>query len=226
MQNVSYCSDFDPPYIRPEPELSPLFEHELEQTFIVSGSEPMMIFDENHSAESTNVAKKLLTRASKSPLSATETKNLCNHIASDPSILDDFIDDKSIIEILDMNPRIVEIAIKTNAPKYAQYIDSILKVPLSDGTTDVIQAIILSSSDRLTSLRTFCNTNITAIRSAQDNVGAQKIARLFCKLLTDLIKDGIKLDGTLTMSIASFCDDMRRRNIKEAVALQQTLKTD
>lgn len=76
MQNISYCFDFDPPYIRPEPELSPLFEHELEQTFIVSGTDPMMIFDKNHSAESTNVAKKLLPRASKSPLSATKLQDL------------------------------------------------------------------------------------------------------------------------------------------------------
>lgn len=226
MQNITYCTDFDPPYIRPEPELSPIFEHELEQTFILSDSEPIMLFDENHSAESTNVARKLLARASKSPLSGTETKNLCNHISSDPLILDDFIDEKSIIEILDMNPRIIEMAIKTNAPKYSQYIDSILKVPLSDATTDVMQVIILSSTDRLTSLRAMCNSNIAAIRSARDNPGAQKIARPFCKLLTDLIKDGIKLDGTLTMTILSFCDDMRKRNIKEAGALQQILKTD
>ena len=45
--NPSYSNEFEAPYIRPTPELSPIFEQEVEQSFVISDFDIPMLYDNN-----------------------------------------------------------------------------------------------------------------------------------------------------------------------------------
>jgi hypothetical protein len=53
--NPSYSNDFEPPFLRPVPDITPICEHELEQSFVVSQFNPPFIYDENSNRKNANL---------------------------------------------------------------------------------------------------------------------------------------------------------------------------
>ena len=227
LANPSYSHDFEASYIRPAPAPLEVTDAELEQSYIYSGLNVPFLFDESLTLETIQHAKQLLLNSVDKTLSPNEQRILCNTISSDQSIVEDSdLSDQQITKIIDNNPAIAICFLKANCPKKQTTSDILSKLPASPSVSEVVKSYLLSGNAPTNFLRTFCNTSISAIRDTRDQATYQKIAISFCNLLEDLIHNGITIDGTLTISINSICDDLRKRNIKEASSLQQLLHTD
>ena len=227
LSNPSYSHDFEAPFIRPAPAPLEVCDAELEQSFIYSGLNIPFIFDESITVETIQQSKELLMKSINETLSQKEQRILCNTISSDQSIIEESdLSEEQISQIIDNNPTVAISILKACVPKRQVMNDILSKLPSSPSVSEVVKSYLLSGNAPSNFLRTFCNTSISAIRETRDQATYQKIGISFCTLLEDLIKNGVSIDGTLTISVNSICDDLRKRNIKEAISLQQLLHTD
>ena len=223
----SYSNDFEPPFIRPVPELSPIFDHELEQSFVLSDFNSPFIYDESQTAESLQAAKETLKKAIKQTIDQNETRSLCCAISSDATIAKDpCLTDSAVISLVEKNPQVAIAVIKSTGSLKPQLGNALSKLVPSANVCEVVKAFVKGGYSNSNFIRTYCSNAIAAIRDIRDNNSAAKAACPFCELMSDLIKSGTEIDATLTMTLLSACDDFRKRNIKEAASLKALLHTD
>ena len=225
LEDGSFTEEFSPPFLRPIPELTPITELELQQTFISSFSQPPFLYDDNHSIDSRQAALSLLSRSCESELKEIEIESLVNELEKDPSLaLDSKLPNEKLLKMIDLNSKVASIAICQI--KRTSLFETLTKCEITPGISEVILSLVKCGLINTTFLEQFNKNVMNSVKGLRDNHSITKIVAPFCLLMIKVIKTGFKFEGNLILDLISFCIELEQKNIKEANQLSALLNGD
>ena len=225
----AFWKDFDTPLLIPSPEVSPIFEGEIEA--IQSYDNPPFIFDEGVTVDSREAAIALARKSTETKLRSGESNSLVKKLQDDSSYIKE-IPITSLKFLIENNKEVAKEVIKYYAlqhdkkqkSEYDKTISEILlNIELTASSIDVITSYIISGYASEDFLDKYIHHTTQAILKIRDNQTMFRKARLFCRMMSYIIQNNINLNNIMILNLNSFCQDNRTKSIKEAEDLNQKL---
>lgn len=229
LQEEAFWKDFDTPLLIPSPEVSPIFEGEIEA--IQSYDNPPFIFDEGVTVDSREAAIALARKSTETKLRSGESNSLVKKLQDDSSYIKE-IPITSLKFLIENNKEVAKEVIKYYAlqhdkkqkSEYDKTISEILlNIELTASSIDVITSYIISGYASEDFLDKYIHHTTQAILKIRDNQTMFRKARLFCRMMSYIIQNNINLNNIMILNLNSFCQDNRTKSIKEAEDLNQKL---
>lgn len=226
LSDSSLSSAFEPPMVRPIPAVSPVYPGELESTFVSSYAPPPAFFDEFVSIDSNEAAIAMIQRAVDGKLKNAEIQPLSQKIEKNPDLV---IQAKLPIEkveaMIDTTPVIAADVFKILAVKEPKLIAYLSKTLISEANAYVAKSVLMNKELREDAVESYVNGQIKCIQGVRDQQTYVKKIALFCGMLSELFRDGLRFNDTLLVDLFSFCVESKNGTIKEARELQELLST-
>lgn len=226
LKNNSYLDEFEAPLIRPVPEITPIFDDEIEQVFISSFDSPSFLYDECLSVNSKETIITLINRATEQKLKQSELDSIVTKLKKMPDIINDLhLSNEQIMDMVELNSPIAkEIIFYFVIKKNSDILDYISKIPINDTIESVLRGILLSHELPEKELENYIKNTIFTINNLKDqqNIYSRSVS-LFCGLLCDVYKNGIKFGDDILIDTYSFCILQKNVQIKEAEELAKML---
>ena len=222
LTNDAFWSNFEPPFIRPIPEVSPIFEGEL--CPIQSYSSPDFLYD---SASNNNVKAPILMLLAKSAdgkLKQQETNVLINEFRKDHSIFDEnqFPQNK-FATLIENNPDIAKEIVATLGAKKPQLLKQLQSLDITVNSVDVVKYFMNRKTAPVDFLQGYARNSIQLIKAIKDNSTMTRKTRIFCKLMCYFKEIQCPFTDGLTADLKQFCSDLSSMNINELQNLRDLL---
>lgn len=218
-------NDFEPPYIRPLPDVSPIFPGELQQSFISSFDASPPLYDECVSIDSKEAATVLIHRATDNKLKGTEIESLVHEIQKNPEIATEVgLPCEKLVQMIEMNPLLAKELYCVLIPKEGdKFFESLCHIQITPSLVEVAKSIFCMSDLPPNYLNDFISGHIKTISNVKDPQVSNKKTALFCGLLCQLFDEGIRYKDDLLMDLYSFCLEPKNESIHEAQDLATRL---
>ena len=224
LSNDYIYTDFEPQMARPVPSVSPVFAGELESSYVSSYELPPGIFDEFVSINSRGAAISMILRAVDGKIKPAEVEPLSIELEKSPDLaLEADLSVEQIERMIETCPTIALQMFRIMGPKKPELIEYLSKTVITDATADVARAVLTIPSLPDQYVDTYINGQIKSIQAVRDQQTYVKKISLFCKMLADVVNDGISFNDKLLMDLYSFCVEQKNEPIKEARELKTLL---
>ena len=224
LSNDYIYTDFEPQMARPVPSVSPVFAGELESSYVSSYELPPGIFDEFVSINSRGAAISMIRRAVDGKIKPAEVEPLSIELEKSPDLaLEADLSVDQIERMIETCPTIAIQMFRIVGPKKPELIEYLSKTIITDATADVARAVLTVPSLPDEYIDAYVNGQIKAIQTVRDQQTYVKKISLFCKMLADVVNDGISFNDKLLMDLYSFCVERKNEPIKEARELKTLL---
>ena len=224
LQEEQLCNVFQAPFIRPIPEISPIFKGE--PALIKSTENPPFLYDEGIIVNTRSIAVDLMNRAFEKKLRNAESDTLINELKKDPSLIDEIELTKSQIRFLVENnaEAAKQIIGLLNEQKLKSSLSYIEEMEVSASSVDVVKHILMNLKNIPDSFTEKYIANATkSILSIKDHGTKIRKARIFSKMIGFIVQNGYELNNAAILDMNSFCDSPKIKDIKEAKEINQIL---
>jgi hypothetical protein len=222
LTNDSFWSNFEPPFIRPIPDVSQIFEGEL--CPILSYSSPDFLYD---SAACSNVKAPimmLLAKSADGKLKQQETNRLISEFKKDNSIFDESqFPQNKFATLIENNPDIAKEIVTTLGAKKPQILKQLQCLDITVNSVDVVKTFINSKTAPVDFLQGYAKNSIKLIQGIKDNSTMTRKTRIFCKLMIYFIEIKYPFTEGLVADLNQFCNDLSSMNINEIQKLREAL---
>lgn len=225
LQNESLFANFEPIYIRPVPDVCPIFQGEPE--FINTADDPLFLLDEGLMANSRQIAIELLKKAITKKLRSNESDSLINHLKKDDGTLieDAKIPNAKISSLIENNSEIAKYVIQNLIPKKPSVLKILASIEVSAASVDVVRHILTTVPEELTKefMDNYIANSTKSILSIKDNPTMLRKARIFSKMIGFVVQNGYNLSSSSIFEMNSFCEEPKIRDLKEAKDINEIL---
>lgn len=216
--------DFEAPFIRPVPELFPITNDELRNNFINS-FDNLFLFDENVNVKTKEQLNDLINKSMNMQLSCSELSVLTNEINKNLKFLESLnFNEDEIKRISKFNPTLIKNLILTSAAcDDFKILERLSQFVLNNCTKNIIENVFISNKIPENEIGKVISNIINFSKSIHDHQIYSNHVNLFCTLICNVLKNGIKFNKEKNIEIYSFCVERKNCGIKESKDLSQLL---
>lgn len=227
LEDGSFYEEFTAPFLRPAPDICPIFEGELQQSYVLSFCNPPFLFDDNHSIDSRQAALSLLSRSCDNPLKEAERESLIVEINKDPRLcIDCNFSNERLLRMIEFNSSVASQVFCHLIDHQVGLSESLSRCDITPGVSEVILSLVQCHRVPSGFLESFYHSTQNSVRGIRDNQSISRIASPFCSLMIKVFKSGYKFEGNFILDLISFCIDLGPKNIKESTELSALLNSD
>ncbi|KAH0786169.1 CCR4-NOT transcription complex subunit 11 [Histomonas meleagridis] len=221
----SLLDDFEPLPIRPVPDLLPISSDELSHTFISSFDSSPFLFDECVSINSKTAALSMINRSTESKLKPAESDSLILEFKKSPELISEAnLPYDRIESMIELNPSVAKEVVEYLAiKKDPKILDFLSKTPITNSIAEVIGFVLERPDLPSEQLEQFVRNSITTLQSMSNQQNYTKRISLFCGMLCEICKKGIRFSDTMLVDLYSFCVEPKNDSIKESQELANIL---
>ncbi|OHT13062.1 hypothetical protein TRFO_03487 [Tritrichomonas foetus] len=224
LSDPTIYNDFEPPYVRPAPEITPIFPGEVQQTFISSFDTAPALFDEYVSLNSKEAAVSLIRKAIDNPLKPAEIDSLSRELKKNPELSSEADMTSSQIEMLiENNPPIAQEIVLYLVKKNDKLLDQLASVALTQSKAKVIKEILVNPDLQAAQFENYIYKAMNTIKTINNNENYLKSVSLFCQMLCEAFWEGKRFGVDLLVELYSFCVEPKNESLKESQELASLL---
>ncbi|KAK8875411.1 hypothetical protein M9Y10_005576 [Tritrichomonas musculus] len=210
-------NDFEPIYIRPAPEVTPIFPGEIQDTFISSFDSPPALFDEYVSLNSKESAVSLIRKAIDTQLTSAEVDSLSREIKKNPELsLEADLSNSQIDSLIENNTAIAKDIVSFLVKRNDNLLEQLALVQLTPAKAQVIQEILIDPDLPTPQFEGYIYKSMNTIKSIQKNETYLKCLALFFGMLCTAFNKGVQFGVDLLVELYSFCVLPKNESLKES----------
>jgi hypothetical protein len=219
--------DFEGPSLRPVPELSPLFQSELPDGFLLTTStQPLLLFDSTENRPSRRELPTLLLEATKRQLTQAEIDHLLPWIRGYPADLATVaLPQSSLSQFAEQNPTVASEFFIARIPADSSVLTLIPHLGLSLGSVEVIRQLIQGGLLPPPAVEDYLSNTLLILTQLADKATKAQKYRLFCDFVKRVRPNNLKFTDNLKLALGHFALDCIRDGIarQEAQELRDSL---
>ena len=217
LSDSTIYNDFEPIYIRPAPEVTPIFPGEIQDTFISSFDSPPALFDEYVSLNSKESAVSLIRKAIDTQLTSAEVDSLSREIKKNPELSSEAeLSGPQIDSLIENNPTIAKDIVSYLVKRNDKLLEQLANAQLTPAKAQVIQDILVNPDLPSQQFESYIYNAMNTIKGIQKNDAYLKCASLFFEMLCVAFNKGKRFGVDLLVELYSFCVLPKNESLKES----------
>ncbi|EAX99080.1 hypothetical protein TVAG_290270 [Trichomonas vaginalis G3] len=216
----SLWSDFEVPFMRTIPDLSPISSDELQFSTIISLSQKQYLFDEELSINKSTAAKSLMDVAKEKQLTEWQEDCVIEQMSEDKPYFNNTnykVEDAE--RMMEVNPRIGGVMLAELSRKDPKIYDRFIDQDISEAICVGVKHILTKMTPPQNFLEKYIVKQVGSLTSIKDvNVLKPKI-RLFCKLMVKLHEKSVQFSAKSLIELQSLQVELSSKNIPEVDSL-------
>lgn len=220
LSDSTIYNDFESLYIRPAPEISPIFLGEIEETFISSFDSAPALFDEYVSLNSKESAVSLIRKAIDTQLKPAEVDFLSREIKKNPDLSSEAdLSNQQIDSLIENNLTIAKDIVLYLVKRNDKLLEQLASVQLTPAKAQVIQEILINPDLPSQQFENYIYNAMNTIKGIQENDTYLTCASLFFEMLCVAFNKGKRFGVDLLVELYSFCVLPKNESLKESQEL-------
>ena len=200
-----YC-DFEVPYIRPAPEITPTFPGEVQNTYIASFDTSPALFDDYVPLNSQEATISLMEKAIDTKLNQGEIESLSREIKKNPELASEGnLNCQQIESLIENNTSIALDVVAHLVKKNDGLLEQLAKTSITPAKARVYKEILANPDLQNEQLNNYVNEAMNYIKGISDHDVFVKNLSLFCKMLHEIWSEEIKISSDLVTELYQFC---------------------
>ncbi|EAY10880.1 hypothetical protein TVAG_012460 [Trichomonas vaginalis G3] len=217
-----FWSNFEAPFIRPIPEIAPIFEGELSP--IYSYATPEFLFDASSTTSAKSSILLLIAKAADTKLKPNESNVLISEFKRDSSIYDESkFPLNRFASLIENNPDVAKEIVVTLGNRKPSILKNLQSLDVTVNSIEVVRHFVLSGSPPADFLQGYAKNSIKLIQSLKDGQSALRKTRIFTKVMSIFKTSNYPFTPELVSDLKAFCTELASKSIKEAQDLLNML---
>lgn len=216
----SLWSDFEVPFMRTLPDLTPASPEELQFSTIISLAQKQYLFDEESSINKSAAAKSLMDVAKEKTLTEWQEECVIEQMSEDKTYFSNTnyrVEDAE--KMMDVNPRIGGVMMAELTRKFPKIYDRFMDSDISEAMCVGIKHLITKMTPPANFLEKYIVKQVGNLTSIKDVNVLKHKTRLFCKLMTKLHEKEIQFSGKSLIELQSLQVELSSKNIPDVQSL-------
>ena len=212
--------DFEIPFYRTTPELTPTSDEELQFSMITTSSDMPYIFDDEQAINKKNAAKYLINEAKERQLSSWQEECVVEEASKDKSLLSDVRLSKSDVQrVMDINPKVGGMLYAELARKDNKLFDEFAKMDINDASLSIVKYVMINLKPPNSFLNNFIANAAKIISSTKDQATLRNKTKMLCDLVIYLNENKVEFMSMALIELQSLQETLQKKGITEANAL-------
>lgn len=223
--NCDIYTDFESPFMRPAPAVSPIFPGELFDTFMSSYTFPPALFDECVSIDSKETAISMIHKAAEGKLKPAEIESLSRELGKSPELAAEAkLPVNKIESMVNATPIIAKDMFRILCVKEPALVKFLARTPITETLADIAKEVLKNRDLPGDLFGAYIEGQLTNVSGKDQQTCPKKRTEiaLLCGMLCDVIRDGVKIEQGV-LDLYSLCSDNLR--ISEAGELLKLMGT-
>jgi hypothetical protein len=216
--------DFNAPFIRPAPPLSPIFTEEFSAAFISSYSLPPPLFDGFLAISKREDVLSWIGRAGAGKLTKHEIDSLLGEIKSNRGL---FLAESWPLDrleaLVENCPSVAIEFFKVLSGTDPKVLDFVVNSQITPNLAEIAAAVLTSPGLSEDVIEKYINMQLEHIHAIRDQQTYARKVTLLCRLLCDVVRKGVELKGSLVVDLHTFCTEKKNETIEESKELAELL---